>query len=137
MYLPPTATYDNRLTALNAFQRDVFIVIAHGDPQHGLGIKDDLKEEMDIKISRGRLSPHLDELVEWGLVGKDSVDERANRYELTEQGRHTLRRCHNWVYSALHLRGSTLDEKRPTTHLRSTVARGRSRSIATHSHRDA
>lgn len=130
-------TYDNRFTALNAFQRDLLVVITHSDPQHGLGIKEDLEEEMGIEISHGRLYPNLNELVDRGLVAKDSVDERTNRYELTDQGRHALRRYHNWAYSNLDLGQPTLNEKQLTTRLCYTVARGRSRSIATQSHRDA
>ena len=74
---------------LTAFQRDILYVIAgmDNDPYpHGLSIKDELEQHYEGEINHGRLYPNLDQLVEIGLVEKDTLDKRTNSYALTDRG---------------------------------------------------
>jgi PadR family transcriptional regulator PadR len=84
---------------LTAFQRDVLYVIAGmGDDEypHGLSIKDELDRHYSGEINHGRLYPNLDQLVEMGLVEKDTIDKRTNSYTLTQRGRRELEAHREW-----------------------------------------
>jgi PadR family transcriptional regulator PadR len=84
---------------ITAFQRDVLYVIAGMDDDeypHGLSIKDELDQHYSDEINHGRLYPNLDQLVEMGLVEKDTIDKRTNSYTLTQRGRRELEARRDW-----------------------------------------
>ncbi|MFC6906866.1 helix-turn-helix transcriptional regulator [Halalkalicoccus tibetensis] len=81
---------------LTGFQRDLLYVIAGLDEPHGLALKDVLEEYYGTEIHHGRLYPNLDTLVDKGLVKKGKLDQRTNKYELTERGRRELRARREW-----------------------------------------
>jgi PadR family transcriptional regulator PadR len=84
---------------ITAFQRDVLYVIAGMDDDeypHGLSIKDELAQHYSDEINHGRLYPNLDQLVEMGLVEKDTIDKRTNSYTLTQRGRRELEARRDW-----------------------------------------
>jgi len=79
-----------RWTDLSAFQRDLLETIRtlklRNETSYGLAIKEELDERYDEEVNHGRLYPNLNELVDAGLVKKDALDERTNRYLLTASG---------------------------------------------------
>jgi DNA-binding PadR family transcriptional regulator len=79
-----------RWTDLSAFQRDLLesirILKLRNETCYGLAIKEELDDRYGKKVNHGRLYPNLNELVEAGLVKKDALDERTNRYLLTRAG---------------------------------------------------
>lgn len=83
------------LFELSGFQRDVLYVICTEELQHGKQIKEELEQDLG-EISRGRLYPNLDTLVEAGYVEKGRIDLRTNYYELTEFGHEQLQKRREW-----------------------------------------
>ena len=84
---------------LTAFQRDILYVIAgmkNDDYPHGLSIKDELDQHYSGEINHGRLYPNLDQLVEMGLVEKDTLDKRTNSYTLTQRARREIEARREW-----------------------------------------
>ncbi|MFB6201893.1 MAG: PadR family transcriptional regulator [Halorhabdus sp.] len=85
---------DVRYLDLSAFQRDVLLVLyqfeSRDTESYGLAIKRQLEERYAHSVNHGRLYPNLDKLVEWGLAERGQIDERTNRYTLTERGRALL-----------------------------------------------
>lgn len=79
---------------LTAFQRDAMRAIhdLDTDPEpNGSDIKRALEAWYDATITPGRIYPQLDQLVDRGLVQKGKIDDRANSYELTGDGRALLK----------------------------------------------
>lgn len=76
-------------SSLTAFQRDCLLAIAqitgHNDQPYGLEIKRTLNDWYQEDINHGRLYPNLDELSEAGLISIGQLDERTNKYELTDE----------------------------------------------------
>ena len=81
---------------LTGFQRDLLYVIAGLDGPKGLAIKDELELVYGKEINHGRLYPNLNTLVEKGLVTKESVDDRANSYSLTDHGHREIDSRRKW-----------------------------------------
>ena len=84
---------------LNAFQRDLLYANESTGESSGLEIKDVLDSHYDEEIDTSRLYPNLDDLVEWGLINKGSIDGRTNSYTLSEKGRQTLAARREWEES--------------------------------------
>lgn len=76
---------------LTRFKTEILYALADIGPVHGLGVKDSL-EDLYERVHHGRLYPNLDDLIERGLVEKDSVDGRTNEYRLTSKGEEYVRR---------------------------------------------
>jgi len=81
---------------LNAFMRDVLYVAASLDDPSGLDIKAELDDYYAEEINHGRLYPSLDKLVRKGLVEKGRVDDRTNKYVVTERGRREIDARRQW-----------------------------------------
>lgn len=81
---------------LTGFQRDLLFCIAGIDKPYGLGIKEKLETYGETDINHGRLYPNLDTLVDKGYLTKTSIDDRTNRYELTDAGREFLADRQAW-----------------------------------------
>lgn len=94
------------LADLTAFQRDLLReVIAEGRP--GLHLADALSEAYgDKEIHHGRLYPNLQTLGDKGLVTKEEVDGRTNRYAATPRGRREF-----LAHLAWELKGVAGDER--------------------------
>lgn len=88
-------TTDVQYADLSAFQRDVLMVLkrleSRDEDSYGLGIKRHLEARYDESVNHGRLYPNLDKLIDWGLVECGQIDDRTNRYTLTERGKTRLR----------------------------------------------
>ena len=72
------------------FQRDVLYCIAGSEEPYGLGIKAELEAYGGTEVNHGRLYPNLDTLIDKEYVTKSQIDDRTNRYELTDAGREAL-----------------------------------------------
>ena len=81
---------------LTGFQRDVLYCIAGSEEPYGLGIKAELEAYSDTEVNHGRLYPNLDTLIDKGYVTKSQIDDRTNRYELTDAGREALAERREW-----------------------------------------
>ncbi len=81
---------------LTGFQRDCLTVIAGLDEPKGLAVKDELDEYYGSEINHGRLYPNLDAIVDKGLVEKGKVDDRTNKYSLTQRGQRELDARREW-----------------------------------------
>lgn len=75
---------------LTGFRRDTVYVAAGKDQPSGQEIMAELEQEVG-EITRGRLCPNLDTLIEEGYLEKGQIDRRTNYYTLTEDGRQALR----------------------------------------------
>ena len=78
------------------FQRDVLYCIAGSEEPYGLGIKAELEAYGDTEVNHGRLYPNLDRLIDKGYVTKSQIDDRTNRYELTDAGQEVLAERREW-----------------------------------------
>lgn len=81
---------------LTGFHRDILVVLADGGADTGLELKSRLEAYYDEPVNHGRLYPNLDRLAKHDLIAKIPVDDRSNRYELTETGRTLLRERLLW-----------------------------------------
>ena len=81
---------------LTGFQRDLLYCIAGTEEPYGLGIKAELEAYGDTEVNHGRLYPNLDTLIDKGYVTKSKLDDRTNRYELTDAGRSVLAERREW-----------------------------------------
>ena len=81
---------------LTGFQRDLLYCIAGTEEPYGLGIKAELEAYGDTEVNHGRLYPNLDTLIDKGYVTKSKLDDRTNRYELTDAGRDVLAERREW-----------------------------------------
>ena len=81
---------------LTGFQRDLLYCIAGTQEPYGLGIKAELEAYGDTEVNHGRLYPNLDTLIDKGYVTKSKLDDRTNRYELTDAGRSVLAERREW-----------------------------------------
>jgi len=54
-------------------------------------LKEKLGDYYEGEINHGRLYPNLEELVEMGLIDEGEIDERTNKYTLTEEGEEAIR----------------------------------------------
>jgi len=81
---------------LTGFQRDVLYCIAGSEEPYGLGIKAELEAYGDTEVNHGRLYPNLDTLIDKEYVTKSQIDDRTNRYELTDAGREVLAERREW-----------------------------------------
>ena len=81
---------------LTGFQRDVLYCIAGSEEPYGLGIKAELEAYGDTEVNHGRLYPNLDTLIDTGYVMKSQLDDRTNRYELTDAGQEVLAERRGW-----------------------------------------
>lgn len=82
-----------RFPELVAVDRDILLTLAHSAPCNGRELLADLETLRNEKIEDARLYPHLNELVEAGLVEKreNYHDNRSHEFRLTDNGRHSLR----------------------------------------------
>lgn len=80
---------------LTGFQRDLLYVAAGQDRPSGQEIMSELEKEIG-EITRGRLYPNLDTLVEEGYLEKGQLDRRTNYYTLTDAGREALQERREW-----------------------------------------
>lgn len=81
---------------LTGFQRDLLYCIAGTEEPYGLGIKAELEAYGDTEVNHGRLYPNLDALIDKGYVTKSKLDDRTNRYELTDAARSVLAERRRW-----------------------------------------
>lgn len=81
---------------LTGFQRDVLYAAAALDSPHGARIKDELETYYESTIHHGHFYPNLDALVDQGLIDKQSKNQRANTYQVTDRGYELLRESHVW-----------------------------------------
>lgn len=80
---------------LTGFQRDIVYVTAGMDQPSGQDIKEELEEELE-EVTRGRLYPNLDTLVEQNYLEKGQIDRRTNYYQLTDRGEQKLQERREW-----------------------------------------
>ena len=80
---------------LSGFQRDLLYVLSSGEKLSGQDIKGELERELD-EVTRGRLYPNLDTLVEAEFVEKGQFDRRTNYYRITDRGLDSLRYRRRW-----------------------------------------
>jgi DNA-binding MarR family transcriptional regulator len=89
---------------LTGFQQDILFVLrriergmSSESTSYGLAIKRELEQLRETEVNHGRLYPNLDDLVEAGLVEKEMVDRRTNRYSVTDAGQKTLDEYVSWA----------------------------------------
>lgn len=93
---------------LTGLQRDA-LYVAHGlDDPNGQDIADELEDYYGKNIHGGRLYPNLDKLADKGLVQKDALDDRSNRYTVTRRGRREIEVRREWENEYLE-RGGLFD----------------------------
>ena len=92
-----------RLIDLVDFRRDILLVLAKFGPSNGQGIEDDLESLRRERINDGRFYPHMDALVDAGLVEKreNEHDKRSHEYALSERGQETIREHAHRIAGAL------------------------------------
>ncbi|MFD1644010.1 PadR family transcriptional regulator [Halohasta litorea] len=81
---------------LTGFQRDLLYCIAGTDDPSGQEVRSELNQSSSVEVNHGRLYPNLDDLVDQGLVEKQSKNKRTNLYRLTDQGRNLIADRRQW-----------------------------------------
>jgi DNA-binding PadR family transcriptional regulator len=82
---------------LTGFQRDLLYGIAGTDDPSGQELRSKLEQSSSVEINRGRLYPNLNDLVDKGLVDKQSKDNRTNLYTLTDQAIDLIADRRQWI----------------------------------------
>lgn len=81
---------------LMGFQRDLLYCIAGTEDPSGQEVRSELEQSSSIEVNHGRLYPNLDDLVDKGLVEKQSKNNRTNLYRLTDQARELIVDRRQW-----------------------------------------
>ena len=81
---------------LTGFQRDLLYCIAGTDDPSGQEVSSELEQSSSIEVNHGRLYPNLDDLIDKGLVEKQSKDRRTNLYRLTDQAKKLIADRRQW-----------------------------------------
>jgi len=81
---------------LTGFQRDLLYCIVGTDDPSGQEVRSELEQSSSIEVNHGRLYPNLDDLVDQGLVEKQSKNNRTNLYRLTDQARELIADRRQW-----------------------------------------
>ena len=81
---------------LTGFQRDLLYCIAGTDDPSGQEVRSELEQSSSIEVNHGRLYPNLEDLVDEGLVEKQSKNNRTNLYRLTDQARELIVDRRQW-----------------------------------------
>lgn len=83
---------------LTSFQQQILLAIADiRDEPYGLEIKKQLQIAREEEINHGRLYPNLNKLKDDGWIQKSKIDDRTNKYELTDKSREALHQYYEWV----------------------------------------
>ena len=82
-----------RFPEMVGFDRDILMTLARSAPCNGRELLADLENLRNETIGDARLYPHLNELVDAGLVEKreNYHDNRSHEFRLADAGRHSLR----------------------------------------------
>jgi len=81
---------------LTGFQRDLLYCIVGTDDPSGQEVRSELEQSSSIEVNHGRLYPNLDDLIDKGLVEKQSKDRRTNLYRLTDQAKKLIADRRQW-----------------------------------------
>lgn len=81
---------------LTGFQRDILFVLGGLGASQGAQLKRELERSRYSSILPGRLYHNLDVLVDRSLVLKRDGAGRANEYQLTPEGRSSIREHSEW-----------------------------------------
>jgi DNA-binding PadR family transcriptional regulator len=81
---------------LTGFQRDVLFVLNGLGASHGARLKRELERARYESVLPGRLYHNLDVLVEQSFVEKREGSGRENEYQLTQEGRASIREHNEW-----------------------------------------
>lgn len=81
---------------MTKFERDLLYVLAGLEEPKGLAVKEELELYYNEVVNHGRLYPNLDGLVDGGYINKGKIDDRTNKYVLTEKGEKAIQRRRNW-----------------------------------------
>ena len=81
---------------LNAFQRDMLVVIAGLDDPKGTEITSELEDYYPEEITAGRVYPQLTAMAEKGLIKKGEANSKTNFYRLRKRGVRELKERRNW-----------------------------------------
>jgi len=82
-----------RFPELVGFDRDILLILARSAPCNGRELLADLETLRNDDIGDAALYPHLNALVDAGLVEKreNYHDNRSHEFRLADDGRHSLR----------------------------------------------
>lgn len=86
---------------LTAFQRDILYVIAGMGEPRGVAVKEELDKYYEEDIVYSRLYQNLNRLADRGYIAKGRIDDRTNKYVITEEGMRALREYTEWKRSRL------------------------------------
>ncbi|MHB9286847.1 helix-turn-helix transcriptional regulator [Halobacteriales archaeon Cl-PHB] len=81
---------------LTGFQRDLLYVISGLDDPTGQEVRRELERTQERSIQEGQLYRNLDQLVEKGLVDKQTGSGRTNHYANTDDGTSVVEDLHDW-----------------------------------------
>jgi DNA-binding PadR family transcriptional regulator len=80
---------------LNAFQRDVLVVLSGLGPAQAKSLRNEISDYYETTIHNQRLYTNLDALAEKGLVRKAERNQ-GNSYQTTRRGERVIRDRWNW-----------------------------------------
>lgn len=81
---------------LTAFQRDIlYVIVGMGEPR-GVAVKEELDKYYEDEIVYSRLYQNLNRLADMGLIAKGRIDDRTNKYVITERGTSALNDYQEW-----------------------------------------
>ncbi|WP_324757047.1 helix-turn-helix transcriptional regulator [Haloarcula sp. GH36] len=94
-----------RWTDLTAFEGNVLYAVVRlqtdDETPYGLAVKSVLENIYDEEINHGRVYRALDDLAEYGLVKKSTLDKRTNEYKATDVGYDLIRRRASLLHDTL------------------------------------
>jgi len=94
-----------RWADLTAFEGNVLYAIirlqSSDETPYGLAVKSVLEGIYDEEINHGRVYRALDDLAEYGLVKKSTLDKRTNEYKATDVGHDLIRQRASLLQNAL------------------------------------
>lgn len=88
--------YSLMMHELTAFQRDIlYVIVGMGEPR-GVAVKEELDKYYEDEIVYSRLYQNLNRLADMELIAKGQIDDRTNKYVITEEGTSALSEYQEW-----------------------------------------
>lgn len=81
---------------LTDIQRDLLSALGGVEELHDRALENELEDNYRTEAHQGQLAPHLEALVNEGLIEKRENDQRTKRYTLTCRGRRELQANREW-----------------------------------------
>jgi DNA-binding PadR family transcriptional regulator len=86
---------------LSAIQRDILVMTQALGGASGVEIYEELNTKLLFEVNEGRFYANLNKLSNMGMIVKERVDGRENKYRAAKRGRRAMHNYFDWVSDSL------------------------------------